>query len=420
MNVKKLVSRLLAGVVIVVACMGCKGDKESSNKNKTNLTFWTLSTKRDALDPIVEKFNQDNSGIEMKVSFFDTDGLKDALKVAAASDTLPNMWFNWGGALGGFYTENGLTYDFTEYAETHGWESKFNPGVLSLCTLSDQLAGYPQSYNVLGIYYRKDIFKQYEIKVPETFEEFEIACETLKANGIIPISTAGQNGWHVMRLVELFIEHYVGADMHDSLNTFKVSWDNPQVVKALEKYKEFVDKGYLPEGFVTFNPNDTQLLIYSGQAAMDIQGPWYDGMIISEGQDINNYGVFSFPSGGTNRMSAFAEMIQFTANNTEAKIEAGVKFLEFYFSDTNVDKYSEFYNLPLPLLHADMPAGQPNVAILLNSSAKTGTFTITDQAFTPEIARALFDVQDGIAIGDISPKEGAVAIQKAIEKSMSK
>ncbi|MEY8356611.1 extracellular solute-binding protein [Lachnospiraceae bacterium 54-53] len=400
-----------------------KTDVQSSSgrsDGKTEVSFWTLSTRQNALEKITEKFNSENEDVNVTVSYYDVDGLKNACKVAASSNTLPSMWFNWGGSLGGFYVENGLTYDLTEYAGTNGWDQKFSAGALSLCTLHGKLSGYPTSYNVLDIYYRKDIFEKYGLSVPATFEEFENVCSVLKENGITPISTAGLHGWHVMRFVELLVEHYAGAELHDKLNNFEESWDNEAVVQALTKYQEFCQKDYFPTGFLTADPNDTLMAMGSGTAAMDIQGQWQDGKILQEGLDINNFGTFPFPSGSDNRLSAFSEMTQFNSNLTEKELEAGIRFMDYYYSDENASTYSEYYNLPLPKTGAPMPEGQPNVSDMLEASNENGTFTITDQAFPPEVADVLFNVQDAIANGQMEPEEGAKQIQEAIDAYNSK
>lgn len=216
----------------------------------TEVTFWTLNTRQAAVEPIVEAFNEANEDVKVTASFYDTDGIKDACKVAASSDSLPDMWFNWGGSLGQFYVDNGKTYDLTAYAEENGWNDTFSSGALNLCTLSGQLCGYPTSYNVLGVYYNKTIFEECGIEVPTTFEEFEAACAALKEAGYVPMAAAGLNGWHVMRWVELLVEHYAGAELHDKMNSFEESWDNEAVVQALNKYKEWVDAGYFPDGFL--------------------------------------------------------------------------------------------------------------------------------------------------------------------------
>ena len=386
----------------------------------TEVSFWTLNTRQSAVEPIVEAFNAENEDINVTASFYDTDGIKDACKVAASSDTLPSMWFNWGGSLGQFYVDNGKTYDLTEYAEKNGWNDTFTPSALDLCTLGGKLSGYPTSYNALGVYYNKAIFDECGIEVPTTFDEFEAACATLKENGYTPMTAAGLNGWHVMRWVELLVEHYAGAELHDKLNTFEESWDNEAVVQALTKYKEWVDEGYFPDGFLTADPNDTIMPFGSGECAMDIEGQWYDGTIIQNGLSVSDYGVFAFPSEGTNRMSAFAEMTQFNANLSEEELDACVKFMDYYYSEENVANYGEYYNLPLPKVGATAPEEQVNVDGMIETSNENGIFTITDQSFPTEVADVLFNAQDAIANGQMEPAEAAKEIQTAIENYLAK
>lgn len=412
MKFKKVMAAALAGTMVIGAA--------TSVSAATELTFWTLNTRQEAVDPITEEFNAANEDINVTVSYYDTDGIKDACKVSASSDSLPSMWFNWGGSLGQFYVDNGKTYDLTAYAEENGWNDTFSAGALNLCTLGGQLSGYPTSYNVLGVYYNKSIFEECGIEVPTTFEEFEAACATLKENGYVPMAAAGLNGWHVMRWVELLVEHYAGSELHDKMNSFEESWDNEAVVQALAKYKEWVDAGYFPDGFLTADPNDTIMSFGMGECAMDLQGQWYDGNILQNELDINNYGAFAFPSVETNRMSAFAEMTQFNKNLTDEELDACVKYMDFYYSKENVDQYGQYYNLPLPKDGEKAPADQINVDGMIETSNTNGTFTITDQAFPTEVADVLFNAQDAIANNEMTPEEGAANIQAAIEAYQAK
>jgi raffinose/stachyose/melibiose transport system substrate-binding protein len=419
-SVKKIASLLLVLMAMSVGMLWARGNADQRGAGKMTLTIWTLNGRKTALDALVREYNAAHPEVQVAAAYYDTDGIKDACKVVASSKTLPEMWFNWGGSLGGFYAENDLVYDLTQYARQNNWDRIFSPGVLSLCTLSGKLAGYPTAYNVLDVYYRKDIFAKYNLRVPATFEEFENVCAVLKQNGIIPISTGGQYGWHTMRFVELLIEHYAGAELHDRMSTFQVSYDNDAMVRALTKYKEFCDKEYFPQGFITASPNDTQIAIYAGQAAMDIQGQWYDSGIVQNQQDMSLYGTFAFPSGGTNRLSAFAEMIQLNPSLSLEKLDASIKFLDFVYSKETMDRFGEYFNLPLPRQDAEMPGNMPNVKLMLDTSNKNGTFTITDQAFPTEVADELFRVQDGIANNQITPQDGAARIQAAITAYLGK
>lgn len=419
MKVKKYIAlALVSGVAISATLSGLDEISSRAMSNVTEITYWAMSTQQDNYEPVVEAFNKENKDIKVNISYHDTDGIKDACKVAASSKTLPNMWFNWGGSLGGFYVENGLTYNLNDLAKEYNWSDKFNENALELCTYDGVISGYPSSYNILGVFYRKDLFEKYAIEVPETLEEFEAACETLKENGITPMYAGGLNGWHVMRYIELLIEYFAGAEEHDAMNTFNESYDNEAVTKAFEKFKEWVDKGYFPKGFVTLDANDTLMPLSSGECAMTIEGQWQDSNIVKNGLDMEQYGAFAFPSGGNNRLSSFADMIQFNAENTEEETRAGIEFLNYYFG--HVLDYTDSYGLPMPTKDSPMPEGQPNVPILIKKGEENGTFTITDQAFPTEVADVLFNCQDAVANGEMQPDEVGGKIQEAIDSYNSK
>ncbi len=385
------------------------------------LSFWYLQTRQEGTDVLTEIFNEANPNINVTVSYYDTDGIKDACKTAAQSGSMPSMWFNWGGALGQYYVDNGVTYDLTEYAQTNDWANTYTSGAMNLVTLGGQISGIPTSYNVIGIYYRRDIFEQCGIEVPTTIEEFDAACATLKEAGYTPISTAGLNGWHVMRLIEQFIEYEAGADLHDQLQALTTSWDCDAVKNALTRYQTYCQEGYFPDGFVTANPDDTYMALAMGTAAMDIQGQWYDSVLTNNEVNLENVSWFPFPN-GTGRMSAFAEMNQFNKDLSDDELEAAVAYTNFLFSNECAEAYPTYYNLPLPRMDANPvdPSVNPNVQSMLDTSSENGTFTITDQAFPTEVADVLFNYQDAIANGEATPDEAAPAIQAAIEAYQAK
>jgi raffinose/stachyose/melibiose transport system substrate-binding protein len=416
---KTLILVLVLACILALNPIWAGGGGEMADAGKIELTYWNQQNRQEGLDPVVEAWNAANPNIQVKVAYYDIDGLKDACKVAASSGTLPEMWFNWGGYLGGFYAENDLVYDLTDYAKSHNWTDVFEGGVLNLCTLYGKLAGYPTSFNALVMFYRKDIFARYNLQPPTTFAQFEELCAALKRNGVTPISVAGLKGWHVMRILEQFIEHYAGPALHDRMNTFQESYDNEAVIKALTKYKEFCDKGYFPAGFITADPNGTYLDVFAGRAAMDIQTQSFDSYIEREKQDPSLYDFFVFPNDQGNRISAWGEMTQFNANLSPEKLEACVKFLDFYTSFENYQKYPAHIRVP-PKKGVPIPQGQVNGPKLLTVANTNGTFTITDQAFPTEVADVLFNVQDALALGQITPQEGARRIQAAIEAFLKK
>ncbi len=379
------------------------------------LTYWAHSGTQDSIAALTDAYCAAHPNVKVTVSYYATDDIKAALKVAASSGTLPDMWFNWGGNLGGYYVQNGCTYDLTEYAAAHNWADKISASALALCTLDGQLAGYPTNISMLSVYFNKAVFDQNGLTVPTTFAELETLCETLKAKGVVPFSTAGLYGWHVMRIVEQLVEYYAGPELHDQLQGMSTSWNCDAVIQALTKYQEWCQKGYFPEGFVSNSPDDTLMLLATGQAAMDVEGQWFDRTAANDGLSVDDFGMFEFPN-DTGRISAFAEMVQLNKNLTDAKLDAAVDFLSNVFSNESAaSENGSMLNLPLPLKDAVIPESQPHAIQIFDYAKTNGAFTITDQAFPTVVADVLFDMQDALASGTTTPADAAAAIEAAAE-----
>lgn len=420
-----LVGSLLAG------CSSSEGTRNSSEDaggeisasagegGGIELTYWALADRKDYLDKIVEAFEEKNPGITVEPTYYSTDDLKANLKVAASSGTMPDMWFNWGGCLGSYYPANGLTYDFTEYAQANGWEDKYLESALELCTLEGQLCGIPKSISMMNVWYRKDIFEQNGIEIPQSFEELEAACETLKNNGVIPFATGGQYGWHVMRYIQDLLEYYAGAQGHDGLNNLTDDWGGSEAVtQAFTKFKEWVDLGYFNEGFLTEDPNDCRMYLYNGTCAMIIDSPTMATNLINAGQDAGLYGYFAFPTesneDGTGRMAAYIKMIQVNKNVTEEELDAIMKFWDFYYDKDANPEYVKIEQ-PTAIKGDKLPEDRAVAEGCMELMDACGIYTQMDQALPVQVADQMFAAQDSVAIGDMKPEEAGASIQAAID-----
>ena len=192
----------------------------------------------------------------------------------------------------------------------------------------------------------------------------------------------------------------------------QASWDCPEVIQALTKYQEWSQKGYFPEGFLTADPDTTRYSVFSGKAAMDIDGQWFDSYIIDDGMNMDDFGTFAFPEA---RLSSFVEMFQFDKNISEAELKAVMEFLDFYMGDEFVNEHSSGYNMPLPVQGSKAPADQVHIDGIFAVSDEVGSFTVTDEALPSEVIDTLFNAQSAIANNEMTPAEGAAAIQASIE-----
>lgn len=386
-----------------------------SAADKVTIELWVLNDQDKMYEPLIRDFVAENPNIEIKISTRTTDGHKEGLKVAASSNTLPNLWFNWGGSLGSFYPENGLTLDLTEYAEKGNWDEKYLEAGIELTKFDGQISGVPIKLASLGLFYRKDIFNDLGLQVPTTFAELENVMETLKANGITPISLGGRFGWMTMRFTEAILEHFAGPELKDRLISLEESWDNPAVVQTYAKLKEWVDKEYFPPGFIVEDPSEVKIPLYRGTAAMVFEGPWFDTTMLNDEFDNSIVGFFPFPTDHTPmRVSSFVEMLQIRKDAPPEELEAAVQFALFATSKEMVEKYPEYYHWIVPVIGVEPPSELPNVPDMI-AAMNGGTYVITDQALDQEMVSKFFEAQDNVVLGVFTPEEAAKFLENAAE-----
>ncbi|MHA6531146.1 ABC transporter substrate-binding protein [Paenibacillus sp. BAC0078] len=408
---------MLAAVLLLTAC-GSKNTGNSAanagDEGETTISLWVLNDQEAYLSPIIESFQQANPGIHVETTFYGTDPLKESLKVAASSKTLPTMWFTWGGSLGSFYPENNLSMDLTQTSESHNWSDIYNPAALELVKYNNKVSGVPFHLASLGMFYPKSLYKSLNIAPPTSFAEFEQQLEQIKKSGVTPFAVGGKGGWMVMRLTEQLLETYAGAELHDKLNTLEASWADPAVEKTFAKLKDWADKGYFEKGFITIDPAEAEAPFYQAERGYTLTGSWVDLNISQAGSSPADFGIFKFPNDQpTSRMSSFVEMFQINGSSDSKEQEAAVKLAEYMTGPDTVKQYIDQYGSPA-LKEFEGSAQSPHTAELAKLIGE-GNFLIADQALPQAVVQKLFEAQDAVVLGEWTPAEAAQEIQKAVE-----
>lgn len=421
---KKVLAALLSSVILCSVFTACSPSAASDSSTaapgpaadeKIELTYWTTTNRKEWTESAMQAFTKENPNVTITPTYDLVDALRKNLKVAASSNTLPSMWYNYGGNYFSYFTENGLSYDMKSYAEEHKWKDNINNRLLDLCTYDGKIGGYPQVLTTFGIVYRKDLFEKYGIAVPTTFEDFEKAMAALKTNGVTPLAIGGKNGWMLMRITDLLIEKYAGAQTRDDLYALKADWNQEAVTKAFAKMQEWTNAGYLPDGFVTSEPNDARLLLYNGQAAMTIDGAPLSRMMKTNGCDFNLFGSFRIPFADENmRMPTYVTMIQYNSKLSDAQLDSAVKFTEFTLSDDPSNANMQEY--PLPYKDATFPEEVPLIVPLQENFEKVGGFVTGDNALPPEVTSMFYQADESVVSGAMTPEQASAFMQQKISE----
>jgi raffinose/stachyose/melibiose transport system substrate-binding protein len=164
-------------------------------------------------DSVVAAYMAANPKVKIEVQAESDQGVKDKLRVLAASNSLPDVYFSWAGDFTKKFVRGNLAKDLT--ADVSGdWKSSFTPAALDAYTYDGKLYGVPITLDAKYMAYNKKMFTDAGVAVPTTLEELITACDTFKAKGITdPITFGNVNGWPAIHFMTQLNPYFVPAAM---------------------------------------------------------------------------------------------------------------------------------------------------------------------------------------------------------------
>lgn len=368
---------------------------------------------------VVSEFNKEFEGrIHVTYTEMTDEVYKVKQKVVLASTDPPDVYFTWEGGRNKFLVDAGHCEPLDRYYEKYGWYDIMAPATVELSRFYGKLYSVPIYVAVSLIYYRPDIFEQYGLLVPKTWQEFLMVCEELKNNDIYPLLMTNVNKWPSQfwwTYIEVLLN---GIEHYQALLDNKIPWTDPGVVKAFRCLRELVDKGYFAPGINAMDLADGALLFIQGRAAMWLQGSWMVRAHFEPkpGKPIVPYSFFSVPQinpAVSPTLEAFNEETLAMHPKSKHKDEAA-ELLNFYVSAKVQQKMScELFrgNVNTTVDLSTAPQWLQNINAL---RAQYGDYTFmhVDHAFHPEIATSFLDLTQALVGKQISPEKCAQGIEE--------
>lgn len=168
-----------------------------------------------------------------------------------------------------FYTSGSLidpNYDINDIADAYlqnggvvGGTKGYMPGV------SGAMYGVPFGAETSILAYRKDIFAEQGIEVPETYDDLRAAMAKLKAAGIPALTSRGKTGHQVTAAWLLHLAPLGGKIFDDNWNPVI---NSPEAVEAAQVLREVAQTG--PAGIPTFGFGEAAASFLQGESAMHL------------------------------------------------------------------------------------------------------------------------------------------------------
>lgn len=340
---------------------GCSAD----GRETIRFTF----SKREALafmDQVVSDYNasQDRVRVEM-----DTSGV-DVVSASFVRGNPPDiMLANYNYEVARFVQRCALT-DLSDTRAAASVRDDLQPLMDQYGVCEGRTSALPYSVMASSVIYNTEIFDQFGLEVPTTWDELIQTAETLQAGGITPFYGTFKDDWTVG---QGWYDYAVGGslDVLDFFDGLAAEGDQVGPDSTVSFEKDFVDPmdRMLELAANYTNPDaesraygDGNLAFAQGQAAMYLQGPWALGEIAKTSPDLGA-GTFPLPMTDDPDDLAVRVNMDLAAIIPEGSRhpEAARDFLEYLYQPEIIEAYNESQLGFAPTKDAPSPS-DPRVA----------------------------------------------------------
>ena len=153
------------------------------------ITYWNIAVEspdKDIVTAAVDKFNKETkSGYTVNQVAIQNDTYKEKLVIAMSSGECPDMYSSWSGGPMYEYIDSGFAQPIDDLLDQSDVKDKLLDAAIEQGSYNGHVYAIPYlNVSLAGIFYNKDMFKQYGLEEPKTLADLENICATLKENGI--------------------------------------------------------------------------------------------------------------------------------------------------------------------------------------------------------------------------------------------
>jgi len=291
----------LAGATVTASGLAaCGSAGPGSSVPVDSATMWGLTgASQNYVDKSVAAWNKAHPDQAIKLDFFANDAFKPKIRTAVGAGQGPTFMWSWGGGILKSYVDTGQVLDLSSFlAQNPPVKDRYIPSVLSSGMIDGKTYALPNNnLQPIILYYHKEIFAKAGVSPPATWDELMALVGTFKAQGIAPFALGGQSKWPNLMWIEYLLDRIGGPEVFRRIAAHSPgAWSDPAVLEALTRIQQLVDAGGFISGFssITADSNADQALLFTGKAAMLLQGSWIYQTLKTGAPDFMKSGKLGF------------------------------------------------------------------------------------------------------------------------------
>lgn len=321
---------------LALSLSGC-GNAEQSSIPEIEI----LSYKREAVDvmnEIEDLFNSTHDDVRLKIS--SPNEAMTILKTRLIRDDYPDIVAIGGDINYSNFLDADLFMDISDLPAL----SDVKPGYLDIdkqLELVEKEGTYALPYvaNAAGILYNKDLFDQYNWKIPATWDEFIQLCQDIQSKGLTPLYFGYKDTWTTLAPWNALAVDLVDADICAQVNKNEAAFADAYKDVA-RKQKELLK--YCQPNPYAYSYTDAATAFANGEAVMWPIGSYAISQVQSVNPDMN---IDSFVMPGSNvpeeNILNSGIDVQFSVLENCPNKEAAYEVLDFLYSDEVLNMYLE-------------------------------------------------------------------------------
>lgn len=330
------IAAMLSVTLIGTMLSGCGNSNNTSGK----VTLQILNYKREAVDILEElarDFEAQNTDIKIQL-----DSPSDALtilKTRLVKEDPPDIAIIGGDRSYADFVDADAIVDLTGYNGFNKVQDVYLEMAKQLeLRPKEGIYSVPYAANAAGVLYNRDMFKENNWDIPQTWSEFMTLCDTIKASNKTPFYFMLKDSWTGITPWNAIAANLTTPDVYSQVCIGKTTFAE-QYPSSLNKIAQLLK--YSQEDPFAYNYNDGCTAFGNGESAMLLQGNWAIAQILGINPNMN-IGSFTLPVSDKKDDTLLVSGVDILLSvmKDDYKDEC-LKFIDFMLEDSSIRKYIE-------------------------------------------------------------------------------
>lgn len=335
---KRIITTIITSALMTTFFTGCSNN-ESKNEGTTEIMFF--SNKIEAVgtyNKLVEKFEAENPNIKVTISA--PPDATTVLKTKLVKGDVPDIISMSADRSYADFVEANILEDLDGLVDIDKINPVYNEMMKDLEIEERQgIYGVPYALNASGVIYNKDIFKELNLEIPKTWDEFLSVAQKVKDEQIIPFYMTYKEAWTTLPAWNTISSTLVSSEIFDKVNKREVTFSEIYD-ETTDKILELLEFGHSDNFGVGYN--DGNIAFAKGESAMYLQGSYAIPSILTVNENLN-LGMFALPATNNveNNKLVSGVDVYFSIPKDAKNKEESIKFINFLLEEENSQLYIE-------------------------------------------------------------------------------